>query len=119
MTQPPAVVQASTGDPAARCAAARQWVAEHGLVLPAGWGFRCPGQALVDGTPRWGVACWNCEANLTSWIAVDIGRIGASDATLRHVIAHEICHAREYVAFGQTTEVGADLCAALHGAPRP
>src|SRR5215212_1718782 len=29
-----------------RCANARQWVAQHGLAVPAGWGCRCPGQAL-------------------------------------------------------------------------
>lgn len=118
VNKPPPVALPAAGSPAERCAAARQWVAEHGLVLPAGWGFRCPGQAIVDGAPRWGLACWNCQGS-GSWIAVDIGRIGGSDATLRHVIAHEICHAREYVAFGLTTEIGADLCAGLHGAPRP
>lgn len=102
-----------------RCANARQWVAEHGLVLPAGWGYRCPGQAVVDGAARWGMACWNCTGDGQSWIAVDIGRIGASDKALRYVIAHEICHAIDYVGLGISTEIGADLCAALHGAPRP
>ena len=114
----PPVAQPTNSGPAERCAAALQWVAEHGLVLPAGWGFRCPGQALVGGSPRWGMACWNCEG-AGSWIAIDVGRIGASDATLRHVIAHEICHALEYTALGLSTELTADLCAALHGAPRP
>jgi hypothetical protein len=101
-----------------RCANARQWVAEHGLALPAGWGYRCPGQALENGTPRWGVACWNCNGDGQSWIAIDIGRIGASDKALRYVIAHEICHAIEYTTLGISTELTADLCAALHGAPR-
>ena len=101
-----------------RCANARQWVAEHGLVLPAGWGFRCPGQALENGTPRWGVACWNCNGDGQSWIAVDIGRIGASDKALRYVIAHEICHAVEYTTLGISTELTADLCAGTHGAAR-
>jgi hypothetical protein len=100
-----------------RCAAALKWVGQHGLALPAGWGFRCPGQALENGVPRWGIACWNCEG-AGSWIAIDVVRIGASDATLRYVIAHEICHAIDYVGLGTSTEVGADLCAALHGAPR-
>ena len=120
VAQPPPspLAQATSSGPAERCAAARQWVAAHGLVLPAGWGFRCPGQALVEGTPRWGMACWNCEGT-GSWIAIDITRIGASEATLRHVIAHEICHALEYTALALTTELTADLCAALHGAPRP
>lgn len=116
VTQPPAPPSGPTA--AERCAGALQWVAQRGLALPAGWGFRCPGQAVVNGTPRWGMACWNCEGN-GSWIAVDIARIGASDATLRHVVAHEICHAVDYMTLGLSTEIGADLCAALHGAPRP
>jgi hypothetical protein len=62
------------------------------------------------------MACWNCEGN-GSWIAIDIGRI-ATDAALRYVIAHEICHAIDYVTLGTSNEIGADLCAALHGAPR-
>jgi len=73
---------------------------------------------LVEGSFRWGVACDNCEGN-GSWIAVDIGRIGASDKALRYVIAHETCHAIDYTLTGLTSELGADLCAALHGAPRP
>jgi len=115
----PPVTQASGTSPAERCAAARQWVVQHGLALPAAWGFRCPGAAVVAGTPRWGLACWNCEGNGSSWIAVDIGRIGASEAALRYVIAHETCHAIDYMTLGLTTELTADLCAALHGAPRP
>lgn len=101
-----------------RCANARQWVAQQGLALPAGWGFRCPGQAVVDGAAKWGMACWNCNGDGQSWIAVDIGRIGASDKTLRYVIAHEICHAIDFTTLGISTELGADLCAATHGAPR-
>ena len=73
---------------------------------------------MVAGTPRSGLACWNCEGT-GSWISIDIGRIGPSDALLRHVIAHETCHANEYMSRGLTTELTADLCAALHGAPRP
>ena len=88
-------------------------------MLPAGWGFRCPGPAIVDGAPRWGMACLNCEGDHTNWIAVDVGRIGPSEAALRYVIAHEICHAVEYMTLGLSTELTADLCAALHGAPRP
>ena len=128
VTAPPAVAPATTPPPVAsrpagasaeeRCAAALQWVAQHGLTLPAGWGFRCPGQALENGTPRWGIACWNCEGN-GSWVAVDVGRIGSSDATLRYVIAHEICPAVDYMTTGLSSELGADLCAALHGAGRP
>ena len=73
---------------------------------------------MKDGQPRWGVACWNCEGN-GNWIAVEVGRIGPSDATLRYVIAHEICHAVDFMGLGISTEIGADLCAAVHGAPRP
>ncbi len=115
---PPVALPSGTS-PAERCAAARQWVGQRGLALPSGWGFRCPGSAVMDGTARWGLACWDCEGNGSSWIAVDIGRIGASEATLRHVVAHETCHAIDYASLGLTTELTADLCAALHGAPRP
>lgn len=111
----PAPASSSAGD---RCRAALQFAADHGVYLPAGWGFRCPGEALVDGADRWGVACWNCDGT-GSWIAVDVGRIGSSDAALRYVVTHETCHANDYVTLGITTEIGADLCAALHGAPRP
>ncbi len=114
----PPVPRASGPSPAERCVTALQWVAQRGLRLPAGWGYRCPSPALENGTPRWGVACWNCEG-AGSWIAVDVNRIGASDATLRYVVAHETCHARDYAGLGLSTELGADLCAALHGAPRP
>ncbi|MGH9264571.1 MAG: hypothetical protein ACRD1D_07760, partial [Acidimicrobiales bacterium] len=67
---------------------------------------------------RWGMACWNCAGDGKSWIAVDIGRIGSSDTALRYVIAHEICHAIDYVTLGGSSEVGADACAGLHGAAR-
>ncbi len=95
-----------------------QWVNAHGLALPAGWGYRCPGLAVVNGAERWGVACWNCDGP-GNWIAVDIGRIGSSDDALHYVVAHETCHANDYALLGLTTELSADLCAALHGAPRP
>ena len=49
----------------------------------------------------------------------DTARIGSSDATLRYVVAHELCHAMDDMALGLSSELGADLCAALHGAPRP
>jgi hypothetical protein len=73
---------------------------------------------VVAGAERWGVACWNCEG-AGSWIAVDVVRIGSSDAALRYVIAHETCHSIDDTTLGITTEIGADACAALHGAPRP
>jgi hypothetical protein len=125
-TAPPAttpfvspVVQPLGRSPEERCTAALRWLAGQGLALPAGWGFRCPGVALERGVAKWGVACWNCDLDGNNWIAVDVGRIGASDATLRYVVAHETCHANDYAGLGITTELGADLCAALHGAPRP
>jgi hypothetical protein len=118
-TKPAPVVLPGNSTAEERCANARQWVAQQGLVLPTGWGYRCPGQAMVDGAPRWGLACWNCNGDGQSWIAVDIGRIGASDKALRYVIAHETCHAIEYTTLGISTEITADLCAATHGAPRP
>lgn len=89
------------------------------MFLPSGWGYRCPGQAQVNGSDRWGLACWNCQGD-GSWIAVDVGRIGLSEVALRYVVAHEICHANDYESpLHVSTELGADLCAALHGAPRP
>ena len=115
----PARVEPSWGNsPEQRCASALQWVSGQGLNLPAGWGYRCPGKALVNGAEKWGLACWNCEGT-GSWIAVDIGRIGSSDAALRYVVAHEICHAIDYMTLGASSELGADLCAATHGAARP
>jgi hypothetical protein len=74
---------------------------------------------MEGGSPRWGVACWNCEGNKANWIAVDVGRIGPSEATLRYVVAHETCHAIEYMTLGLSTELTADLCAANYGARRP
>lgn len=102
-----------------RCASALLWVSGQGLNLPAGWGYRCPSPAVINGAPKWGLACWNCAGDLQSYIAVDVGRIGSSDAALRYVVAHEVCHAIDYMTLGASTEVGADLCAATHGAPRP
>lgn len=52
---------------AARCQAARQWVAERGLELPnERWEFRCPDLALDSaGRPHWGVACASCATGPT------------------------------------------------------
>ncbi len=119
VTRPPSTAPPAGTSPAERCAAARAWLAQRGLILPAGWEFRCPGPAVENGVPRWGLACWNCERNNKNWIAVDVGRIGSSEATLRHVVAHETCHAIEYMTLGLSTELTADLCAAYYGAGRP
>ena len=103
---------------AERCEAARQWVAERGLVVPTGWDYRCPHEARDEhGGEHWGIACWNCEGG--SHVGINIRLIGSSDATLRYVVAHEICHALDYVTLGISTELTADLCATLHGAGRP
>lgn len=105
---------------AERCSSARQWVAAHGLVLPAGFAFRCPDPAIfADGASRWGTTCWNCGAPGGSYIAINIDRIGSSDDTLHYVVAHETCHAIQDVTTGVTSEESADACAAAHGAPPP
>lgn len=113
-TDPPA----PPADPApARCEAARVWAIGAGLSVPAGWGFRCPDPARDEkGGEHWGIACWNCDGG--SYVGVNIALIGSSDATLRYVVAHETCHAIEFVTLGLSTEITADLCALLHGAPR-
>lgn len=109
----PAPAQSATE----RCSAGRQWVAAHGLSLPAGFAFRCPDPAIfADGGSRWGTTCWNCGAPGGSYIAINIDRIGSSDDVLHHVIAHETCHAIQDVTTGMTTEESADACAAAHGA---
>ena len=64
-----------------------------------------------------GVTAKFCEA--LAGVGVNIDLIGSSDATLRYVVAHETCHAIEFDTLGLSTELTADLCAALHGAPRP
>lgn len=111
----PATASNSAAD---RCEAARVWVAAAGLSVPAGWDFRCPDLARDEkGAHHWGIACWNCEGG--SYVGVNIVLIGSSDATLRYVVAHETCHAIEFMTLGLSTELTADLCAALHGAPRP
>jgi len=101
-----------------RCRDTFDWVVGQGLPLPGGWQFRCPDPALdPEGRPHWGLACSHCATG--SFVAINVDLIGSSDATLRYVVAHEICHAIEYATLGLTTEITADLCAALHGAPRP
>ncbi|MGH3849580.1 MAG: hypothetical protein ACRDRT_07750 [Pseudonocardiaceae bacterium] len=81
---------------AARCLAARQWVAERGLELPnERWEFRCPDLALDSaGRQHWGLACASCENG--TYVGINIALIGPSESTLRYVVAHEFCHAIEY-----------------------
>jgi hypothetical protein len=89
-----------------RCSAARAAIERAGLHLPAGFDFWCPSSEY----PRWGAAsvppCGNC------FVAINAAAIGPNDAKLRHVIAHEFCHAN-----GVDDEQGADACAARHGFP--
>jgi hypothetical protein len=117
---PPAPAPSPSPAPseAERCDAARQWVGERGLVVPRGWDYRCPDEARDErGGEHWGIACWNCEGG--SHVGINVRLIGPSDANLRYVVAHEICHAIDYVTLGISTELTADLCATLHGAGRP
>lgn len=103
---------------ARRCQDALAWVGAAGLVLPGGWGYRCPGPALDEqGAGHWGLACLNCDGG--NFVEINIALVGSSEATLHYVVAHEICHSIDYATLGLTTELTADLCAALHGAPRP
>jgi hypothetical protein len=103
-----------------RCAAGLAAVEATGLVLPALFEFRCPGSTeLFPGDRQhWGVAC--AFASLCprgAYVAVNPAVIGPSDARLRFVIAHEICHARDYVEGRPVSEAAADACAAGHGFP--
>jgi hypothetical protein len=118
-TAPPTTALSWGDSTEQRCASALQWVGGQGLKLPGGWGYRCPSKAIVNGAEKWGLACWNCAGDGQSYIAVDIARIGSSDAALRYVVAHEVCHAIDYMTLGASSEIGADLCAATHGAARP
>ena len=115
---PPPPAPAPSTSEAERCEAARVWAAGQGLEVPAGWDYRCPDGAHDErGDGHWGIACWNCDGG--SFVGINIGLIGSSDAALRYVVAHEICHAIEYATLGLSTELTADLCATLHGAGRP
>lgn len=106
---------------AQRCTEALAWAAAHGLVLPSGWSYRCPGPVGSGGAGQyWGRACMNLvgECPGTAFVAIDVDLIGPSDATLHYVLAHEICHAIELETTNTTSEPTADACAAAHGAPR-
>jgi len=94
-----------------RCLSALEVVQSAGLVLPAGFEFRCPGdtQSFPGDRQHWGVACYHqmfCPKG--AYIAVNPERVGDSDARLRFVVAHEIGHAIDYVTTGSTTEDSAD-----------
>lgn len=98
------------------CADALTWVAEAGLLLPAGVDYLCPSTMFA----HQGTACWRngiyCPGG--GLVAINMDRLqGASTSYLRYVVAHEVCHIQEFQAKGWTTEPSADACAAAHGAP--
>lgn len=107
----PAVAESAAPDP---CADALNWVAAAGLPLPAGVGYHCPSTQFA----HQGAACWNgspCRGS--GFIAINMDLLaGTSTAYLRHVVAHEVCHILDFQEIGDTTEAGADACAAAHGA---
>lgn len=109
---------AAPGAVGARCAAALSDVEAAGLVLPAQFEYRCPGSTELFAGDRqhWGTAC--SMASLCpghSYIAINPGLIGPSEARLRYVVAHEICHALDIAARRPLDEPAADACAAAHG----
>lgn len=97
-----------------RCLAARANVEATGDVLPPGFAFRCP-----DATyPHWGVT--SGAPGAPHFIAINVARIGPSDAKLQYVIAHETCHARASQGqenFYWRDEAATDRCAANYGFP--
>lgn len=114
----PAAAHAAPTD-AARCISALAAVQAAGLILPAGFEYRCPGdtQAFPGDRQHWGVVCYRqapfCPTG--AYIAVNPSRIGPSDARMRHVVAHEVGHALDYVRSGNTSEPSADAHAAAAG----
>ncbi len=111
--------KAMSSSPEVRCAAALARVQGSGLVLPAGFEYRCPGdtRSFVGDHQRWGVTCYRhrtfCPTG--AYIAVNPGRVGRSDARLRYVVAHEIGHAIDYVTQGFTSEQSAHARARAAG----
>ena len=113
---PPAAPEPPAGPTSAadQCGDTLTWVAEAGLPLPPGVGYRCPSNQF----PHQGAACWNgAPCRGSGFIAVNMDLLaGTSTDYLRHVVAHEVCHILDFQATGTTTESGADACAAAHGA---
>lgn len=104
-----------------RCLNSLLTVETAGLKLRDETEFRCPGIAAEPGEEHhWGATCWQNElCPGGSYIAIDPELIGPSDARLRYVIAHEICHVNSYMQTGDRgTEAAADECAAAAGFPR-
>lgn len=111
----------ASGAAGARCAAARSDVEAAELLLPAQFEYRCPGSTELFAGDRqhWGTTCSMaslCRGH--SYIAINPGLIGRSEARLRYVVAHETCHALDVAARRPLDESAADACAAAHGFPR-
>ncbi len=110
---------ATAASPQARCAAALQTVQGAGLVLPAGFAFRCPGNtaSFVGDRQRWGVTCYYHQTFCPNgaYIAVNPAAVGRSNTRLRYVVAHEIGHAIDYESQGFTTEQSAHARARAAG----
>jgi len=113
----------ATDPPVNRCAAALAAVAASGLGVPSGFGFYCPASGLdFDGTEHQGLTSFgpDCAQHVPlvgCYVDINLARIGASDRRLRHVVAHELCHAWDYVTSGVTSEGAAEACALAHGFP--
>ncbi|MDQ3574190.1 MAG: hypothetical protein M3378_03980 [Actinomycetota bacterium] len=114
-----AAAQSRAASPEARCAAALRRVQGAGLLLPAGFDYRCPGdtRSFVGDRQHWGVTCYYHQTFCPNgaYVAVNPARVGRSDARLRYVVAHEIGHAIDYVTLGYTTEQSAHARARAAG----
>lgn len=108
-----------------RCDSALAALASAGLTVPAGFDVYCPGNGVdTDGSVHAGLMSYapDCRpgdhrAGFGCYVDANLARVGPSDHRLRHVLAHEICHAVDMITVGVTTEAGADLCAAGWGFP--
>lgn len=110
---------AAAPPPHVRCAAALRSVQASGLVLPAGFEYRCPGdtRSFMGDRQRWGVTCYHHPTFCPNgaYVAVNPAAVGRSDARLRYVVAHEIGHAIDYATLGYTTEESAHARARAAG----
>jgi hypothetical protein len=111
-SEPTPATEAPPAPPAPEpCAGALDSVAQAGLPLPDGVGFRCPSTEYA----HQGAACWVTVCP-SAYIAINMDRlVDASPEYLRHVVAHEICHILDWQTTGRTSEAGADACAAGYG----
>ena len=119
VTGPAMSARIEPADP--RCRAALADVEATGLVLPAVFEYRCPGstELFAGARQHWGTTC--AQTSLCpngAYVAINPAVIGPSESRLRYVVAHEICHARGYIAHRPVDEAAADSCAAAHGFPR-